>query len=150
MAKAKPGLYANIHATQERMAGGSKEIAFALGGEYTRREIHAQLGGSTVACLPVSNGVIVAACLSTKFSPRAPAVVLCGQGVRTGPVSAQFALQRCAVPVFIKNASNRWQYRGQFSVEGSFSSGKRFESLIAGSGRTIASVSHVVLLKQFK
>jgi len=100
--------------------------------------------------LPTSNGVIVAACLSKKFSPQAPGVVLCGEGVRTGPVSTQFALLRSAIPVFLKNAASRWQYCGKFTVERSFSAGEEFESFIAGSGRTVASVSHVVLLKQVR
>jgi len=128
--------------------GSGRHAMFTLGCEYTRGEIHSQLGGSTVACLPTSNGVIVAACLSKKFSPQAPEVVLCGQGARTGPVSALFSRQRSAVPVFIKNASNRWQYRGQFEVVRSFNSGARFQSFIVGSGRSVASVSYVVMLKQ--
>lgn len=123
---------------------------FTIGCEYTRGEIHAYLGGSTVSCLPTSNGVIVAACLSKKFSPQAPEVVLCGRGARTGPVSALFSRQRSAIPVFIKNASSCWQYRGQFLVVGSFNSGARFKGFIVGSGRSIASVSYVVILKQAK
>lgn len=123
---------------------------FTLGCEYTRGEIHAQLGGSTVSCLPTSNGVIVAACLSKTFSPQAPEVVLCGRGPRTSPVSALFARQWIAIPVFIKNASSRWQFRGQFVVAQSFNSGARFQSLIADSGRSVASVSHVVILKHAK
>lgn len=121
---------------------------FTVGSEYTRGEIHARFGGSTVSCLPTSNGVIVAACLSKKFSPQAPEIVLCGRGVRTDPVSALFSRQRGAVPVFIKNASSRWEYRGQFLVVGSFNSGARFNGFIVGSGRSAASVSHVVILKQ--
>lgn len=121
---------------------------FTIGCEYTRREIHEQLGGSTVSCLPTSNGVIVAACLSMKFSPQAPEVVLCGRGVRTGPVSALFSRQRSPIPVFIKNASSRWEYRGPFLVVGSFDAGASFKGFIVGSGRSIASVSHVVILKQ--
>ena len=121
---------------------------FTLGCEYTRGEIHAQLGGSVVSCLPTRNGAVVAACLSKAFSPRAPEVVLCGRGARTSPVSAQFAHQQVAIPVFLKSASSRWQYQGQFAVAQSFSSGPQFESYIVGSGRSVASVSHVVVLKR--
>jgi hypothetical protein len=120
---------------------------FTPGAEYTRCEIHAHLGGSIVSCLPTFNGAIVAACLSKKFSPGAPEVVLCGRGVRTTPISALFARQKAAVPVFIKSALNRWQYRGRFKVDQSFSSGELFESFIVGSGRSVASVSHVIILK---
>jgi len=123
---------------------------FVLGGDYTRREIYEHIGGSIVSCLPSSNGVIVAACLSKSFSPQAPRVVLCGRGVQTSRLSAQFALQQNAIPVFIKSASRRWQYQGQFIVERSVSSGEEFESLIVGSGRAVSSVSHAVLLKQVK
>jgi len=123
---------------------------FVPGCEYTRREIHAHLGGSVVSCLPTRNGVIVAACLSKEFSPRAPEVVLCGRGVRTSPVSALFAHQKIASPVFLKIASRRWQYRDQFLVAASFNSGTKFKSFIVGSGRSVANVSHVVILKRFK
>ena len=120
---------------------------FTLGGEYTRVEIHAHLGGSVVSCLPTRNGAIVAACLSKTLSPRAPEIVLCGRGVITSPVSALFARQQVPIPVFLKSAPKRWQYRGQFFVAQSFSSGARFKSFIDGSGRSVASVSHVVVLK---
>ena len=123
---------------------------FTLGCEYTRGEIHAHLGGSIVSCLPTRDGSIVAACLSKTFSPQAPRVVLCGRGVRTSPLSALFARQQIPIPVFMKSASNRWQYRGRFFVSQSFSAGARFESFIEGSGRTVASVSHVVVLEQLK
>lgn len=121
---------------------------FTLGSEYTRAAIHAQLGGSMVSCLPTHDGVIVAACLSKKFSPRAPEIVLCGRGVRTSPVSKRLAHQQMAIPVFLKNASGRWQFRGQFIVACAFSSGANFERFIAGSGRAVSSVSYVVLLKR--
>lgn len=78
---------------------------FTIGREHTRDETRAQLGGTTVSRLPTSNAVMVAACLGKRISPRAPAVVMCGQGKRTGPVRTLFSRQRTAVPVFIKNAS---------------------------------------------
>lgn len=120
---------------------------FVIGRDYTRTEIHAQLGGSKVSCLPTRNGAIVAACLTAEFSPDAPRVVLCGQGPRTGPVSAMLARHRGPVPVFMKQGASRWQFRGAFKVTGSLVAGARFESLIQGSGRAIDSVSVVVLLE---
>ena len=121
---------------------------FTINREYTRAEIHAQLCGSTVSCLPTNHGVVVAACLSKKFSPQAPHVMLCGKGARTSPVSELFTRQTSAVPVFVKSASNRWQYCGQFRVDASFVSGAQFEGFVAESCRAVASVSYVVLLKQ--
>ncbi len=120
---------------------------FIVGRDYTRDEIHAQLGGSKVSCLPTSDGRIVAACLSPKFSPDAPSVVLCGQGMKTGPVSQLLTLQRGSIPVFMKRKVNRWTFRGAYGVSESFSSGARFHGFITGSGRSVGSVSHVVLLE---
>ena len=123
------------------------EMTFKAGCNYTRGEIHAQLGGSVVSCLPTCNGVIVAACLSQKFSPQAPDVVLCGKGARTSPVSALFAAQTTALPVFIKSSAGSWQYRGQFRVVASYTAGAQFERWISASRRSVASVSCVVVLK---
>jgi len=120
---------------------------FVIGRDYTRNEIHAQLGGSKVSCLPTRDGAIVAACLTAAFSPDAPRVVLCGQGPRTGPVSVMLARHRGAIPVFIKLGASRWEFRGAFEVTGSLVAGARFESLIQGSGRAVDSVSVVVLLE---
>ena len=120
---------------------------FIVGSQYTRDEIHAKVGGSKVSCLPTHGGRIVAACLSRKFSPAAPHVVLCGQGPRTGAVSKLLTIQAGELPVFIKRAASRWEFQGNFRVENFYSSGARFESFVSGSGRSIASVSYVVLLK---
>ena len=119
---------------------------FTVGSQYTRDAIHAEVGGSKVSCLPTQAGRIVAACLSQKFSPAAPHVVLCGQGQRTGAVSKLLTIQQGKLPVFIKRATSHWEFRGNFRVDESFTSGARFESFISGSGRSIASVSYVVLL----
>jgi len=120
---------------------------FMVGWEYTRDEIHAELGGSKISCLPTNEGRIVAACLSRKFSPAAPSVVLCGQGQKTGPVSKALTLQAGRIPVFVKQAASRWEFCGDFEVSNSFTSGARFKSFIRGSGRPLSSVSHVVLLR---
>ena len=40
---------------------GKETFMFKLGNEYTRDEIHAQLGGSTWSYLPTNRGVVVAA-----------------------------------------------------------------------------------------
>ena len=53
------------------MLGRRSSLMFMVGIQYTRDEIHAELGGSKVSCLPTQGGRIVAACLSRKFSPAA-------------------------------------------------------------------------------
>ncbi len=120
---------------------------FIVGHDYTRKTIHAQVGGSTVSCLPTSKGLIVAICLVKDLNPEAPRVMLCGQGARTSRVSDLLTRQSQAIPVFIKRAANRWTFQGHFKVRESLGSGRRFERHISGSGRSLASVSHVVLLE---
>lgn len=120
---------------------------FTIGECYTRGEIHGVLGGSKVSCLPSIDGKLVAACLTLTFSPAAPAVVLCGQGPKTTPASRLLALRCEKLPVFIKKAAGRWQFRGEFRVAEFLVDGPRFEEFIAGSGRSLASVSYVVLLR---
>ncbi len=120
---------------------------FTIGEYYTRDEIHDMLGGSKVSCLPSVDGKLVAACLTLRFSPAAPSVVLCGQGPRTTPVSKLLTLKREPLPIFIKKAAGQWQFCGEFSVAEFFVGGPRFEEFITGSGRSLASVSYVVLLR---
>lgn len=123
---------------------------FIIGREYTRDEIHEQLDGSKVSCLPTLDGKIVAACLSLKFSPAAPTVVLCGQGQKTTAVSKLLTLQQGNIPVFVKKAVSHWAYCGVFQVIESLSVGTRFEQFIIGSGRSIESVSYVVIMQRSK
>jgi hypothetical protein len=120
---------------------------FQIDTGYTRAEICSQLGGSRVSCLPMNQGAVVAVCVTRDFNPDAPEVILCGQGRRTRPVSELFAHQGQPTPVFIKRKAHQWIYQGLFVVAESLTSGPRFESFIAGSRRTIASVSFVVLLR---
>lgn len=122
-------------------------IMFTIGECYSRDEIHCALGGSKVSCLPSVDGKLVAACLTLRFSPAAPTVVLCGQGPKTAPASRLLTLQREPLPIFIKKAANRWQFCGDFRATEFLVGGPRFEEFIAGSGRSLASVSYVVLMR---
>jgi hypothetical protein len=133
--------------TQSQIAITPLSSMFTIGECYSRDEIHGVLGGSKVSCLPSLDGKLVAACLTLRFSPAAPTVVLCGQGPRTTPTSRLLTLQREKLPVFIKKAARRWEFCGDFRVAEFLTGGPRFEEFIAGSGRSLASVSYVVLLR---
>jgi len=119
---------------------------FSSGREYTREDIHAQLGGSKQSYLPTKNGAVVAACLTHKLNPRAPQVILCGRGARIEPAGQMLAAQSYAIPVFLKRGVNRWEYQGLFKLSGSYTSGPQFDGYVAGSGRPAAEVSRVVVL----
>ncbi len=119
---------------------------FEIGHDYTRAAIHAAVGGSRRSCLPARDGVVRAACLLATLNPQAPHVMLCGTGPQNGAAGALLAQQVVPVPIFIKQAVNRWRYAGSFVVTASFDAGPRFERHLAASMRTRDSVSRIVLL----
>lgn len=119
---------------------------FEIGSEYTRDEIHTQLGGSKQSYLPTVGGHVVAACVKRDLNPHAPKVLLCGKGPIIESSAVTLAKQADAVPIFIKMGVNRWKYEGKFTVASSHSSGPQFEALIAGSNRQVSDVSLAIQL----
>ena len=120
---------------------------FNVGTEYTRAEIHEQVGGGVQPYLPTKGGKVVAACVTKELNPRAPRVILCGKGARIEPTGSILAAQSDPVPVFVKRSVNRWKFRGWFRAVASHTSGPRFESLVSGSGRAASDVSRAVELE---
>jgi hypothetical protein len=137
----------NSFAMQNEIPIAPLPIMFMIGQCYSRDEIHGVLGGSKVSCLPSVDGKLVAACLTLRFSPAAPAVVLCGVGPKTTPASRLLTLLREKLPIFIKKTAGRWEFCGDFRVAESLVGGPRFKEFIAASGRSLASVSYVVLMR---
>jgi hypothetical protein len=114
---------------------------FNIGTEYTRDKIHECLHGSKQSYLPTVSRHVVAVCVTLKLNPRAPNVVLCGNGPIIASAGAALARQHESLPVFIKRATNRWEYQGKFKVIASHSSGLQFEALVDGSGRSDVSLA---------
>jgi len=119
---------------------------FKIGREYTRDEIHGYLGGSKQSYLPTVAGRVVAACVKPAMNPRAPNIVLCGNGRIIRSSGLTLAGQHEPLPVFIKRGTNRWEYLGKFKVIASHSSGPKFEALIANSGRNPSDISLAIQL----
>lgn len=121
-------------------------LPFKLGTTYTRDEIHAAVGGSKISAIPTLNDAVVALCIRTDLNAKAPREILCG----TGPVMAKagniLASTRGKVPVFLKKKVNQWEYKGLFRVVASYRAGPRFDAMVAGSGRSLSSVSIAVEL----
>jgi len=120
--------------------------SFKTGSDYTRDEIHATLGGSTQSYLPTVGGRVVAVCVTPELNPRAPRVILCGQGPRRVAAGAALAKQTEPLPVFLKRAVNSWQFQGTMRVVASHTSGPTFTSLVADSGRSPSDVSRAIEL----
>lgn len=118
---------------------------FTIGTEYSRDDIHEQLGGSKELFLPHKSGIVVAACLRIEKNPRAPSVILCGKGPQREAAAAMLVRQASAIPVFIKRDGG-WRYVGNYRPIASYTSGLEFESRIAGSGRDRSDVSRVIVM----
>lgn len=119
---------------------------FTVGSEYTRDQIHQNLGGSKQSYLPTVAGAVVAACVKPQMNPRAPHVILCGKGPVIAAAGATLARQTELVPVFIKRGVNRWQFHGNFRVVAAHSCGSQFSAFVAGSGRQESDVSLAIQL----
>jgi hypothetical protein len=89
---------------------------FAVNHLYTRQEIAAVLGGDTQSYLPNHDGRVVCACVVPKLNPDAPAVILSGKGPKVVKWGKVFASQQEFVPLFLKRATNAWQYLGNYRV----------------------------------
>lgn len=90
-----------------------------LGQTYTREEIAAEHGGGIREYLPNVAGRVVCACLRTDpdYNPEAPRVVLPGRGRDIEESAAILIEQRGPVPVYLKRATNAWEYVGDYQVE---------------------------------
>ena len=89
------------------------------GQHYTREEIAAAHGGSIIEYLPRAGGRVVCACLRTDpdFNPEAPRVILPGRGRDIEDSAADLVEQRGPIPVYLKRATNVWEYVGDYEVE---------------------------------
>lgn len=119
---------------------------FEIGREYTREDIHEEVGGSKQSYLPTKGGMVVAVCVKQRLNEEAPRVVVCGSGPLIESAGKLLSTQSHAVPVFLKQAVNRWEYQGLFKSAVSYTSGLEFEQHVAKSGRAMGDVSRVVTL----
>lgn len=93
-------------------------MSFNIGEFYTRDYIHAILGGEKVTYLPQKSGKIVCGCFTPKLGPEVPNRVLVAANKRNVKKKAEILIQQMEpIPVFVKQAANKWQYRGQYIVK---------------------------------
>jgi hypothetical protein len=122
-----------------------------IGEKYSRVEIHKMCGGSMQSYLPFVHGAVVAACLTLKLNLGAPNFILCGNGPVIKLTGKMLANQCEAIPVFIKDEGikdvKRWEYKGNFKVIASYSSGTWFKDMVTNSDRASEDVSLVIELE---
>ena len=121
---------------------------FERGVTYTRDQIHAALGGSKQSAIPTLNGTVVSLCVRTDLNAKAPREFLCGVGPVRVKAGNLLASTMAKLPVFTKTNVNQWEYQGLFRVAASHRSGPRFDAMVAGSGRSIRSVSVAIELTE--
>jgi hypothetical protein len=68
--------------------------------------------------LPNKGGKVVCGCLDRQWNPRAPEEILVGDAPEVIRSAELLIHQGDPIPVFLKEARNRWVYRGDYGVSG--------------------------------
>jgi len=89
-----------------------------VGQIYTHDFICKAFGGDTKSgsYLPQSQQTILCGCFTTSMNPEAPECVLVGNGPRILSKAEKLAAQGGSIPVFLKLATNQWEYKGRFEL----------------------------------
>jgi hypothetical protein len=119
-----------------------------IGKTYKRKEIAAELGGSTIDFLPMVNGKVVCACLREELNPSAPKIILAGFGPQREKSAAILSKQFGEIPVFIKwENKSAWEYVGDFEVEGSSTNPKEIKERDNRKNRS-EGISRIIYLRE--
>ena len=85
---------------------------FVVGDEYTLDAIVSALGGDTMSYLPQLKGRIVGGRFTSDMNPNAPYTILVGDRPQVRRKAELLAAQEGTIPVFLKQAPNRWRFHG--------------------------------------
>ena len=121
-------------------------MTFIVGACYDRDAIHDELGGELDRYLPQQDKKIVCGCFRPDDNPRVPDEVLVGKGVVIQRKAQLFTTQRWYVPVFIRRDADRWEYRGDYRVQGFLDTPDVLDRKRREAGRT--DVTKVLYLEQ--
>lgn len=89
--------------------------ALELGHEYTRNEIHELVGGGSIqSYLPHADGKILCGCFDPNLNQRAPREIDVGEGRDVLKYAQLLSESGSAIPVFLKQATNAWEFAGDF------------------------------------
>lgn len=86
----------------------------AIGTRFTRDQIHLRYGGSKQSYLPTRDGAIVCGCFDPSLNKRAPREIDVGKGPVVETTAQTLVGSQLTIPVFLKEAANRWRYVGMF------------------------------------
>lgn len=120
---------------------------FEVNKDYDRESIHAIVGGNKESFLPAHHGKIVAACLHPLLNPKAPEYIVCNSGAAARAAGNTLARQTEAVPVFIRQDSDRYRFVGHFAAQESYSTPVDCAPYTQGTGLTASQVSRVIKMR---
>lgn len=93
-------------------------MAIEVGRQYTRAQIQQAYGGGVQSYLPNRGGRVTCGCFSPDLNPHAPDEILVGDGPKIKEAARLLIRQGGAIPVFVKRATNAWEYLGRYRVKG--------------------------------
>ena len=135
-----------LHSSNTRSKGAFMS-EFVVDQEYTHADIVSALGGDTVSYLPQSEGRIVGGRFKAgKINPNAPYEILVGDLPRVRQKAELLAAQGGTIPVFMKEAPNRWCYHGRMECAGYETGSDAIEST-AGAQDRVERVAGVLKMK---
>lgn len=121
---------------------------FRKDSEYTRKEIHRQIGGGIQSCFLRHNGGVVGICFVPSKNPRAPSSIYVGRGSSKERAAEILASSRIVVPVFSKQEPNAWKHVGNFRAIAYSQNTSEVGSARAESGRKdIVGILHLSRVK---
>ncbi|WP_186236887.1 hypothetical protein [Burkholderia gladioli] len=121
---------------------------FEIGKECSREDIHRITGGSKQAFLPVKGGKVVAARLRQDLNPRAPDVIVCDGSASARAAGRTLARQTEPVPIFLRTASDRFRYAGDYVVAASLTVPADYAEYVKNSSFTLAQISRVIKMRR--
>ncbi|MYM68327.1 hypothetical protein GTP45_16035 [Pseudoduganella sp. FT55W] len=123
---------------------------FELNKEYSRENIHAVVGGNKESFLPARQGKIVAACLRAELNPLAPEYIVCNSGSAARAAGSTLARQTEAIPVFLRQDSDRYRFIGNYAVQESYTVPDECVPYIQGTGFSKQQISRVLKMRAVK
>ena len=90
-------------------------MPLSIGKAYTRKQIHQAVGGGDLqSYLPHAKGDVLCGCFDPRLNSRAPVEIDLGTGKDVVRYAKRLLAQGTAVPVFLKQATDEWEYKGRF------------------------------------
>ncbi|MFM0340405.1 hypothetical protein [Paraburkholderia fungorum] len=121
---------------------------FETGKEYSREEIHRVTGGCKQAFLPVKGGKVVAARLRQDLNPFAPDIIVCDGSAAARAAGRTLARQSNPIPVFIRTATDRFRYVGEYVTDESLTAPVDYAKYVEDTGFTPGQISRVIKMKR--